>query len=360
MNMAGKNYYDVLGIKKTADDKEIKRAFRRLAKKYHPDTNPGNAEAEKRFKEVNEAYAVLGDTGKKALYDQYGEIGLQEGFDPKAYEAYRNAGFGSGFGGTSGAYGSGFGHGFAHGGDGSFHEVHFDGDLNDLFSGIFGNKGGGFSGFGGQSGSHGGSGFYGSGAGFGRKAGPVKGPDLTAPVQVSFEEAALGCDKMFTIAAPDGSGSRTSLQVHIPAGIDEGQKVRLKGKGNPGMNGGPSGDLLLEVHILPKAGYERKGQDIYVTVTIPFTTAALGGEAIVPTLSGKVACRIKAGTQSGSKIRLKGKGIVSTKNASDFGDEYVVIQIEVPKNLTPEQKKKLEEFEALTGQNTGRTGGRAA
>ena len=364
--MAGKNYYDILGIKKTADDKEIKRAFRKLAKKYHPDTNPGNAEAEKHFKEVNEAYNVLGDEKKKALYDKYGEMGLQEGFDPKAYEAYQRSGFGGGFGSGFGnsyhsgfgtGFGNGFGGGFGTGGTGNYHEVHFDGDLNDIFSGIFGNKGGsGFSGFGGQSGNR--SGF--SGTGFGGSSGPLKGQDLTAPIQVTFEEAALGCDKTFTLAAQDGSNARTSLQVHIPAGIDEGQKVRLKGKGNPGMNGGPAGDLMLEVHIIPKAGYERKGQDIYVTVSIPFTTAALGGEAIVPTLTGKVACKIKAGTQSGSKIRLKGKGIVSTKNASDFGDEYAVIQIEVPRSLTPEQKRKLEEYENLTAQGNGKSGGRAA
>ena len=331
--MAG-NYYKILGLDKTADEKEIKRAYRKLAKKYHPDTNPGNAEAEKRFKEVNEAYDVLGDSKKKALYDKYGEIGLQEGFDPKAYEAYQRGGY------------AGPGHGA------DFSQFHFEGDLNDLFSDLFSGKNtGGFSG-----GFHR-SGFY-DGAGFGRKQAAARGSDLTAQISISFEEAAMGCDKTITLSDPNGT--RSSLQVHIPAGIDEGQKVRLKGKGAPGVQGAHSGDLLLEVHILPKSGFERKGQDIYVTVNIPFTTAALGGEAIVPTLNGKVACRIKAGTQSGSRIRLKGKGIVSMKDPASFGDEYVVVQIEVPKTLSPEQRKALEAYAALTGGQSGSSKGRAA
>ncbi len=321
-----KNYYDVLGIQKNADEKEIRKAFRKLAKKYHPDTNPGNKEAERCFKEVNEAYDVLGNSEKKALYDKYGDIALQEGFDPEAYEAYQR----NGFGGSRNVNGQTF---------------HFDGDLDDLFSGFFSGRTAGdhFSGFDSR------ESFY-------RRQGPVKGPDLHSDISISFDDAVSGCDKVFSLMGTDGK--QTSVQVHIPAGIDEGQKVRLKGKGSQGMNGGPSGDLFLKVHIIPKNGFERKGQDVYVTVPIPFTTAALGGEVIVPTLDGKAVCRIKPGTQAGSKIRLRGKGIVSMKDPSVFGDEYIVIQIEVPRVLSEEQRKKLEEYAALSGHK--KSDGRAA
>ena len=165
---------------------------------------------------------------------------------------------------------------------------------------------------------------------------------MLAKVEVSFEEAALGADKVIRFRAPDGS--EQSLQVHIPAGIDSGQKIRLKGKGMPGQNGGGAGSLLLEVTVQSKPGFERKGMDIYTTVEIPFETAVLGGETIVPTLGGRVSCKIKEGTQSGTKIRLKGKGIVSMKNPSQKGDEYAVIQIRVPKNLSADAKQKLQEY----------------
>ena len=163
--------------------------------------------------------------------------------------------------------------------------------------------------------------------------------DITNRVDVSFEEAAFGCDR--TLHLKDGKGKTNSIQVHIPAGIDEGKKVRLKGKGR--KQGNRTGDLFLEVHILPKAGYERKGKDVYVTADIPFTTAVFGGEEVVPTLHGNVLCRIPSGTQSGSKIRLKGKGITPA-GTSECGDEYVVIRIEVPKVLSPRQEKALREF----------------
>ena len=335
-----KNYYDILGIQKTADEKEIKRAFRKLAKKYHPDTNQGNAQAQERFKEINEAYNVLSDPKKKELYDKYGDMGLQEGFDAKAYEAYKQSGFG----------GSGFGRAGMDG-DGTYREVHFDGDLNDLFSSMFGGgRGAASAGFGGSSGF----------GGFGRRRSnaPMKGEDVKSQISISFNEAAFGCDKTLSMNGPDGK--KESLKVHIPAGIDEGQKVRLKGKGYPGTNGGVNGDLYLQVHITPRSGFERKGQDVYVNASIPYTTAVLGGEVIVPTLTGNVACKIRPGTSAGSKIRLKGKGIVSMKNPSVHGDEYVVIQIDVPKRLTPEQRKKLEEYAALTdpGAGTGSGTGR--
>ena len=165
---------------------------------------------------------------------------------------------------------------------------------------------------------------------------------FTTVTNVSFDDAAFGCEKM--IHLKDENGQVQSLKVTIPAGIDTGKTVRLKGKGNPGFNGGESGDLLLKVKVGGRAGFERKGMDVYTNISIPFTTAVLGGEAVVPTLNGNVICKIRPGTQSGSKIRLKGKGIVSMKDRSVHGDEYAVVQIQVPKNLNETAKEKLKEF----------------
>ena len=288
-----RDYYEVLGLDKSADAVAIKKAYRKLAKKYHPDTNAGNPQAEEKFKEVTEAYNVLSDEEKKKLYDRFGHAAFEEG--------------------------AGDGH-FQGNPQGSYQEFHFDGadvDLDDLFGNFFG-------------------------GGFRREAFSGKGQDVTACVEVSFEEAALGCEKTIRFQHPDGS--MQSLQVHIPAGIDHGQKVRLQGKGMPGRNGGEAGNLLLEVQVRESASFERKGMDVYSTVNVPFITAALGGEVIVNTLYGKVSCKIKEGTQSGTKIRLRGKGIVSMKNPSVKGDQYVTVEIQVPRHLNPEAKKKLKEF----------------
>lgn len=238
----------------------------------------------------------------------------------------------------------------------------------------------GFGGFGGASGFKGDGGpfdFNGYGAGA-----DDRGQDLHAEISVSFDEAAFGCDKRITLSDPTadftsetgfgtgagtgpnaGSRSRTgagrhqrTLQVHIPAGIDTGKSIRLRGKGMPGIGGAPDGDLLLRVNVGTKAGFERRGQDVYTTATIPFTTAVFGGEAVVPTLYGKVACRINAGTQSGTKLRLKGKGIVSMKNPSVHGDQYVTIQIEVPTQLGDEAKRKLREFQYACGRADSTSG----
>lgn len=316
--MAKRDYYDVLGINRNADEKEVKRAYRKLAKKYHPDTNPGDKQAEQKFKEVTEAYNVLSDSEKKKLYDQYGFAAFEEGFGAEQ--------------GKSG---------------GAYQEFHFtDDDMGDIFGDIFDDffHGHGANGFHSQTGSGFGSrGGFGSSGGFGGSSFRQKGADAHADIQISFDEAALGCDKVFQLQ--DESGKTSSVQVHIPAGIDEGQSVRLKGQGGAGIGGGASGDLLLKVHITPKAGYERKGNDVYVTVNIPYTTAVLGGEAIVPTLTGRVSCKIAAGTQSGSKIRLRNKGIPSMKNPGHKGDEYIVIQIEVPRYLTPEERQKLMDYD---------------
>lgn len=342
-----RDYYEVLGVNKSATDEEIKKAYRKLAKKYHPDMNKDNPKAEELFKEVTEAYEVLSDKEKRKLYDQFGHAAFDEGAGQGGAYGAGGQGFGSGAGGFGGFGGQGFRGGFS--GGGGFGNSGFGG----FGSGNFGSGGGGSFHFNGNSGD-GYQEYYYTGDnlddifdGFfgGSRKGRSRskdGEDVLAKVEVSFEEAALGADKVIRFRAPDGS--EQSLQVHIPAGIDSGQKIRLKGKGMPGQNGGGAGSLLLEVTVQSKPGFERKGMDIYTTVEIPFETAVLGGETIVPTLSGRVSCKIKEGTQSGTKIRLKGKGIVSMKNPSQKGDEYAVIQIRVPRNLSADAKQKLQEY----------------
>ena len=356
MSSTKRDYYDVLGISRDADAAAIKRAYRKLAKKYHPDSNPGDKTAEQMFKDVNEAYDVLSDPKKKKLYDQFGHAAFDE-----------TAGYGQGAGAGAGGFGGfgGFGNGSfrKEGPDGSYQEFHFEsGDaddwMNDLFGDMFGSRRSGFdgrfrSGYSGNTG-YGGSGSYDGSGGYrgsrGRQTFRQKGSDLRAGVTISFEEAAFGCEKTITLRNPNGTDQSTAtqtLKVKIPAGIGDGQSVRLRGKGMPGNGGGEPGDLLLKVAIQEKPGFERKGMDVYTTVQIPYTTAVLGGEALVQTLSGNVLCKIREGTQSGSRIRLKGKGIVSMKDPSVYGDQYVTVQIRVPKNLTPQAKEKLREFETL-------------
>ena len=342
-----RDYYEVLGVNKSATDAEIKKAYRKLAKKYHPDMNKDNPKAEELFKEVTEAYEVLSDKEKRKLYDQFGHAAFDEGAGQGGAYGAGGQGFGRGAGGFGGFGGQGFRGGFS--GGGGFGNSGFGG----FGSGNFGGGGGGSFHFNGNSGD-GYQEYYYTGDnlddifdgffGGSRKdrSRSKDGEDVLAKVEVSFEEAALGADKVIRFRAPDGS--EQSLQVHIPAGIDSGQKIRLKGKGMPGQNGGGAGSLLLEVTVQSNPGFERKGMDIYTTVEIPFETAVLGGETIVPTLSGRVSCKIKEGTQSGTKIRLKGKGIVSMKNPSQKGDEYAVIQIRVPRNLRADSKQKLQEY----------------
>ena len=350
--MAKRDYYEVLGVGRNADAKEIKRAYRKLAKKYHPDMNPGDKQAEQKFKEVTEAYNVLSDTEKKKLYDQYGFAAFEEGF----------GGAGAHGAGSQGGF-SGFNGGFNYnqGGSGGFHEYHFEGsnmdDMGDIFGDLFGNMfhGQKSSGFGGDSGFHS---QYGSG--FGGRSASAKGSDLRSEVSVSLEEAAFGCERMIRLSDPSGSGAVQTLKVHVPAGIENGKSIRLKGKGNPGFNGGPAGDLFLKVNVSEKQGFERKGMDIYTTVEVPFTTAVFGGEARVSTLYGDVIVRIPEGTQSGRKIRLRGKGIVSMKDSSVHGDQYAVVRIKVPADLSPEAKAKLKEFQDIYQNDQKKRRGSAA
>lgn len=318
--MPKRDYYEVLGISKNADEKEIKRAYRKLAKKYHPDTNPGDKQAEQRFKEVTEAYNILSNPEQKKLYDQFGFAAFDDG--AKDSEFYRHA--------AKGEYAGGF----DFGNGGRYTEYHFEGgDMDDLFGNIFGDM------------------FHGTFQnGFGQEHSrkQSRGGDIHSEITISFDEAVFGCDKVIHFE----DSRMQPLKVHIPAGIDEGQSVRLRGKGRAGT---APGDLLLKVHITGKKGYERKGMDVYTTESIPYTTAALGGTAQLHTLYGAVQCNIPAGTQSGTKIRLREKGVVSMKNPSVHGDAYVTIQIQVPRNLTSEERRKLEELERIQSKGKSTT-----
>ena len=331
-----KDLYAVLGVERTADDKKLKSAYRKLAKKYHPDANPGNKDAEQKFKDVGEAYAILSDPEKRKLYDTYG------------YAA---------FDGSGPAPGSGAGNG------NGYQSFHFSGqDAEDLFRSMFGDMFGGSrsSGFGGSRFS-GGSGFGGFGfdnfddgtgsygGGTGRRAARRQSLDMTSSMTVSFRDAALGATKRIQLQDPAATGSKaslTTLEVKIPAGIEEGKKIRLRGRGMAGADG-KKGDLLIEVHIDPDSEYTRKGLDLYTSAQIPYSTAVLGGEAMLPTLHGQVSCKIPAGIQSGSKIRLKEKGIHTEGRSPKKGDEFVEIRIAVPRNISPAAKKKLEEYAEL-------------
>lgn len=340
--MVKRDYYEVLGVSRSADASEIKKAYRKLAKKYHPDSNVGNASAAEHFKEVNEAYDILGDEKKRKLYDQFGHAAFEEGASAGGYGQA---------GSRQGA------------GPGAYREYHFEGsdDMEELLKKMFGGKahfsqddfergnfrsgfsGSGFAGFAGNG--------FGDFSGFGKEE-EESDLDLHADVEVSFEEAAFGVKKRIRLQGSDGR--KQVLEVWIPAGIDTGKTVRLKGKGNTGRSG-RTGDLLLKVTVKEKSGFRREGMDVYTTAAIPFTTAVFGGEVRIPTIHGDVLCKIRPGTQSGSKIRLRGKGIVSMKNPKVCGDEYATVEIQVPTNLTPQASRKLKEFEEEYARSSGRS-----
>lgn len=353
-----RDYYEVLGVSKGASDDEIKKAYRREAKKYHPDLHPGDKEAEAKFKEINEAYGVLSDSEKKSRYDQYGHAGVDPNF---------------------GAGGGGFGGGF----DGF--------DFGDIFSDIFGGFGGGGR----------------------RRNGPVRGQDVRQVIDITFEEAAFGCKKKITLTQQEkcsscgGSGAKPgtqpvtcskcggsgqvrtqtrtplgymtnvttcpqchgtgtvisdpcrdchgtgkvrktkTIEIDIPAGIDNGQTMQLAGKGEPGDRGGPSGDLLITIRIKPHQMFKRDGYNVYIDLPITFVDAAIGATVKVPTLDGLVEYDIPEGTQPGSVFRLRGKGIPYIRG-KNRGDEFVTVDVEVPKGLSVKQKELLKEFEALS------------
>lgn len=363
-----RDYYEVLGIAKGASEDEIKSAYRKKAKKYHPDLNPGDKEAEEKFKEVNEAYEVLSNKEKRAKYDQFGFAGV----DPSYGAGQGAGGFGGGFGG------SGFG----------------GVDLGDIFGDLFG---GGFGGgFGGSSRSN--------------PNAPRKGRDVRISVGISFMEAVHGCKKTVTVTRQDtcpecgGSGSakgtspetcpdchgtgrvtiqqrtpfgviqsqqpcsrcggkgkivktpcnhchgtgrvstRKTLEVSIPAGIDDDQQLALRGQGDGGINGGPNGDLIVIVTVRPDPMFQRDGYDVYVTVPITYSQAVMGADVVVPTIDGKVQYTVPEGTQSGTTFRLRGKGIPYV-GGRGRGDQYVKVNVEIPKKLTRSQREALKAFE---------------
>lgn len=356
-----RDYYDVLGISKGATDDEIKKAYRREAKKYHPDLHPGDKEAEAKFKEVNEAYEVLSDADKKSRYDQFGHAGVDPNF---------------GAGGAGGGFGGGFG-GF---------------DFSDIFD-MFG---GGFGGFGSS-----------------RRNGPKRGADIRKEIEITFEEAAFGCKKKITIIKQEnckncgGSGAKPgtsaqtcqkcggrgqvqtqtrtplgymtnvttcpdchgsgkiikepcqechgsgkvrmpkTVEINIPQGINDGQTMQMSGHGEPGERGGPNGDLLILIKIKKHELYKREEFDVYIDFPVTLTQAVLGATVQVPTLDGIVEYDIPEGTQAGSVFRLKGKGIPYIRGRGR-GDQYVKIEVEIPKNLSQKQKSILLEFENET------------
>lgn len=312
--------YKILGVEPTADQKTIKKAYRKLAMKYHPDVNKEEG-ADEKFKEINLAHEVLSNEERRALYDKYGEDSLNPNFDENLYNAQQ------GFGG--------FGGGGSYGGFGGF-------DFSDLFGG----------GFGGGS-SFGGSDFGGFG-GFGqsqsRSQYPIKGEDRYGSLTVDFMTAVKGGNETLTFdfTEADDKGMMTTrpvtLDVKIPAGIKQGQKIRIPGKGEPGIYGGPNGDLYIEVNIRPDSTFKREGNDIYVTLPVSAADAVLGATLEVPTVYGPVDMKIPAGIQSGQKLRLSGKGV---KTAKETGDEYAVIKITVPKNPDEEIKKLYEQIRDL-------------
>ena len=366
-----RDYYEVLGIGKNATDAEIKSAYRKLAKKYHPDLNPGDKEAEEKFKEVNEANDVLSDPQKRQRYDQFGFAGVDPNYAAANGGGAGAGGFGGGFGGV---------------------------DLGDIFGDIFGGGfGGGFSGFGGGSSTR-------------TANAPRKGHDIQASVILTFEEAAHGCSKKITInrqdTCPDCGGTgaakgtspetcpdcggrgydltqqrtpfgvmqsqqpcsqcggrgtiirnpcttcrgtgktaaRKSLEINIPAGIDDDQNIALRGQGDAGSNGGPAGDVIVHVTVKADPMFERDGYDVTIHVPITFSQAVLGDDVEVPTVDGRIVQHIPEGTQSGTKFRLRGQGI-QYLNGRGRGDQYVIVDVEIPKKVTRAQREALKAFE---------------
>jgi curved DNA-binding protein len=293
-----KDFYQILGVARNAAEKEIKQSYRRLARKYHPDVNPNDKSAEEKFKEVQQAYEVLSDPEKRRKYDQFGE----------QWQRVSEGGPG-GAGFTWGQAPEGFD--FDFGGAASY------GDLFDLL--------------------------FGDGAAAG-KSRVRPGRDVQYEIEVTLDDANSGATKRFTV-----NGKR--VEVKIPAGVDEGSKIRLTGQGEAGRDG-KRGDMYLIVKMLPHPVFERRGSDLYCEASVPYTTASLGGELQVPTLSGRVTMKIPAGTQSGQSFRLTGQGI-SKLNSKDRGDLYAKVRITVPKTLSAREKQLMEELAAISKTHVG-------
>ncbi len=305
--MAYIDYYKVLGVDKNASESDIKKAYRKLARKYHPDLNPNNKDAEKKFKELNEANEVLSNPENRKKYDKYGEHWEHADEIEKQraqQQAYGNAGGGYDFSGFGGFGGSGY--------DQS--------DYSDFFQSMFG---GGFSGASGQ-----------------RRNVKYKGQDIQAQLH-------LGLRDVYTTQKHTINVNGKKIRITIPAGVQDGQTIRVKGLGGPGVNGGPKGDLYITFKIDNDSQFKRVGNDLYTKADIDLTTAVLGGETMVDTMTGKVKLKVKPGTQCDTKVRLKGKGFPIYKQEGKFGDLYVTFKVKIPTNLTAQQKELFEQLAKL-------------
>lgn len=304
--MAYIDYYKILGISKTATPDEIKKAYRKLARKHHPDLNPNDTEAIKKFQEINEANEVLSDPEKREKYDKYGENWKHADQYEAQQQQYQQQSGGSGGFGDGGTFWS------SSGGDA--------GDFSDFFESMFGSR-------------RGRSTAGGSSYGF-------RGQDYSAELQLSLADAAKTHKQVITV-------NGKNLRITVPAGIANGQKIKLKGQGGPGANGSPAGDLYITFIIPEDSTFKRIGNDIYITVTIDMFTAILGGEAVIDTMDGKVKLKVKPGIQNNTKVRLKGKGFPVYKKEGTFGDLIITYNIEIPTNLTDKQKELLKEARDL-------------
>ena len=324
-----KDYYSILGVSKTASDKDLKQAFRKLARKFHPDVNPGDKAAEAKFKEINEAYEVLGDPEKRKKYDELGAN----------WRAYENVPPGAGFGGQPG-WNVRFGGQSAGGGyrtmtEEEMREMFGDGSpFSDFFQTFFG--GGAGAGFGGD--VRGGSERTGR-----SRARP--GRDIEQELELGLEDVYHGALRRLTMRL---DGRAHSVDVRIPAGVGDNARVRVAGEGEPGSGGGPAGDLYLRVRITPHPNFERKGQDLYARVQVPLTTAVLGGEVNVQTITGKsLRLKIPPATQNGQVFRLKGHGMPIVGKPTEHGDLFATADVQLPRQLTPEQRAHFEALQKL-------------
>jgi curved DNA-binding protein len=332
-----KDYYQTLGVAKTASGKEIKQAYRKLARKHHPDVNPGDKAAESRFKEINEAYEVLGDPEKRRKYDELGaNWRLYEQAQQQGQPWPGGAPFG--FGGAGGGPGPGGAWTINTGGDpGGYrtmteeelHELFGDEDpFSDFFRTFFGGAGGARE----------------SARGRGRAPRSQKGRDIEHGVELTLEEAYHGATRRISIKQ---SGHARSVDVRIPPGVKDGSRVRAAGEGEAGSNGGISGDLYLRVAIKPHAVFERRGNDLHAKIGVPITTAVLGGEAQVPTITGSVRLKIPETTQGGQVFRLKGHGMPVIGKPDERGDLYATVEVQLPRALTKDQRQHYEALAKL-------------
>ena len=332
-----KDYYATLGIPKTANAKEVKQAFRKMARKFHPDVNPGDKSAEAKFKEINEAYEVIGDPEKRRKYDELGS-------NWKMYEQAQRAGGGGGAGGFDPSqWNVNFGAG---GGQGNYRTMTAD-EMRDLFGNEdpFSDFFHAFFSGGGEPEMRGRGGRAGS-----RTSRARQGRDVEHTLDLSLEDAYRGATRRLSLKH---DGHARNVDVRIPAGVGEGSRVRVTGEGEQGSGGATSGDLYLRIHVTPDSRFERKGQDLHAKVRVPVTTAVLGGEAEVPNLGGKpIRLRIPPGTQNGQVFRLKGKGMPVVGKPNEFGDLYATVEAELPRQLTPEERSHYEALAKLAGGRT--------